>query len=1562
MEEILATLKTLSAKQRNPKANQEIINALGTFREHLPEKATEAEAEKLEASLLQLLKVNDGNLSPACASFVGVNLSSVYELEKTHRFWNLISATTESPTPALLWAINHVIKKQGHHSKSSLGNLTQHLCQLKEPLVFPALVTLRSVFKVCGVNMMNKSAPAAFGYAKNHVYSQHEPVLLASLRLLETLVGYPSVPQKKIVSLAESVFKYCKSLYANEECAHLVALCAALPFLRTKHEEEGEKVVNEFAIQGKPKSGESVLTNSFAVLKKFKDKFSVIFNRFLDLLEPEFIFKNSKELIQFARSMSVLDQGKVLAFFARDVRADILDGLIAMNPVPFNLVRTMVFDAKSTRRVAELALPRICGSDQSNEKNGACQFFVAVTNSYPDIALEYLIPSLEYLAKPEKENPHEYIGRAAIVALILSTIENRQRLIQTHAGTLREFIEYVKSSKKVDVAKLQAYFMVLAVLPDEFVDVDFAKAQFTRMIDMFKKLAALDDKNRKVPVNLMEYIAIFLSFHPTVPNGIEMIEALIPLTQHFSNVFILALAQLTTQLPFSPAVHANLTWLFMNRLFASGYSLPFIRRKIPGIMKLPEEPFVRSKIPALSKNPTFIVEEYVFSAKMVDLVPPIVGKLSDNDFKKFTQMCMKNVSKIPAVMCLLSIYQSGAAVMRRFPPNFHEQLLKALASDSIIRTQILAECVVHHVLIHPEAMDSVLTYIQKNKTPASCMLDASLARNMKMPEKNIIVFLKRAAENVKVPQLIDFVLHSVAEMFVAKSIQMVGLGVGDEQLEFFLNLLDSPNGQSPFTLSLIGTGFERLVPIILPFLSMESTSNLVKCVMNGLRLNPTPFGNVIFNYVYRAIIAFAPDIAQKYPIRYPESCNAHCEHKLAVCGSLTDLAKLQHLNDLFDLVPSLFVLLQRTKDERAAKLIVTIAKSIEDREFDPKRMTAWYKLAKQILSGNAMPGFGEATVEPNTFVKTCALQIIHALLPLLARRESLLTDCLDDLMTSTIRAIETEKRELHALAYPILETVIASFRYRKTEESGTRLLELYESQFSIASRFSFPNSVDLSSEFLVAYLDFYFDDFARNEQGFMMLIDAYVAGLTKVVDKDSGFFSVASKLCVLARSSDVLFEHLTPFLVNLTPLFCQLVLDSVKLRSTNNDWAEISKYRNKISPFYSNLLPSFVWLQKVFPTDPVVIDTLTMVSFFVLEMTISSESWRVRAGFAAISTVLRYFAEEIDFTYFELIVGACGDAARKSGNILKPLIPDFLLYAAKMLQKSEEYYGIWNTLTAILFMHDNECSSEALALLLKNAPNTDMIGLFGDLIVRGLVKKNYSEEEGIALMTVLYDMEPQAIPVLLRSLCPFDNRIDDFVNFKMTCIRRALLRCSTRAAIDKIASFCIMNFKKGGMELVAQILVRRPELGIELLARGAANETLLRINSSLDEAKLCMKFFSLVLIRMKSEPVKADVAFEIAKSAISVIVKWASDRKRGKEIASDAIRVLKDCDIIAPGSTKKAFCELSDEDKEACTASLNKFKVVANKTPRKLALKKFSTTTRKRDEGADGWQDLEVDE
>jgi hypothetical protein len=161
------------------------------------------------------------------------------------------------------------------------------------------------------------------------------------------------------------------------------------------------------------------------------------------------------------------------------------------------------------------------------------------------------------------------------------------------------------------------------------------------------------------------------------------------------------------------------------------------------------------------------------------------------------------------------------------------------------------------------------------------------------------------------------------------------------------------------------------------------------------------------------------------------------------------------------------------------------------------------------------------------------LQIINALLPLIAQKVPLLTDCLDDLMASTIRAIETKKAELHEHAYPTLSLVVQEFRFRRTDGEG-RLLDLYEPNFSLATRYAFPNAVEVASGFLVDYLDFAFDRFEKNKQGIFGMLEGYVAGMSRVTEKTSGFFCVASKICVLARSIPEVFENLANFLERLS--------------------------------------------------------------------------------------------------------------------------------------------------------------------------------------------------------------------------------------------------------------------------------------------------------------------------------------------------------------------------------------------------------------------------------------------
>jgi hypothetical protein len=653
------------------------------------------------------------------------------------------------------------------------------------------------------------------------------------------------------------------------------------------------------------------------------------------------------------------------------------------------------------------------------------------------------------------------------------------------------------------------------------------------------------------------------------------------------------------------------------------------------------------------------------------------------------------------------------------------------------------------------------------------------------------------------------------------------------------------------------------------------------------------------------------------------------------------------------------VLVQRTRDERAAQFVVAIAKSLETREFSPKVLTAWFAFAKQILAGNTTPGFGTATVEPNTFVKNCALQVLDALLPVLAKREPLLTACLDDLMTSSIRAVESAKTELHAIAFPLLNSVVNAFRNRRTEGQGM-VLDLYEAQFSIASRYAF-ESIDTSAEYLVTYLDFYFENVGRNHSSLVMLLDEYVAGLSKVIDKSRGFCSVASKICAFCRSSENLFGHFTPFLKTLTPLFSELVVDSIKLRSTVANWSDISEYRYRMASFYSDMLFSFVWLQHVFPLDEVLITVERMIAYFLLEMSTSSESWRIYGAFAAFSAVFQYVGRDVPLELFDLIVAASADSSRRNLTLLRHLVPDFLLYAAALTDKTPEYANIWSGLVSILLSNDNECGPTALAYILRNSQTTDFAGRFARFIVGQLVKANYGQEEALALITILFDTAPMAIPLFIKILAEPRRGMDEFVNFRLAAFRRALVRCETREAIDRVAAFCIRNFAGGGMEAIAQILVRRPAIGMEFLARGAAKQAIAKLDDGLNEAKQTLPFLSLVLAKLRGQKRRLEIATEIAKAAYHVIVKYGGDKRRGRELVIEAVGVVREAERMAPTAALRAFRAESEGDQNFCTACLKKIVEVPT-TGAKLSLKKFATGHMTRKAAFDGdWQSVDID-
>jgi hypothetical protein len=579
-----------------------------------------------------------------------------------------------------------------------------------------------------------------------------------------------------------------------------------------------------------------------------------------------------------------------------------------------------------------------------------------------------------------------------------------------------------------------------------------------------------------------------------------------------------------------------------------------------------------------------------------------------------------------------------------------------------------------------------------------------------------------------------------------------------------------------------------------------------------------------------------------------------------------------------------------------------------------------------------MPGFGESRVEPNVTVKCCALRIILSIFPKLAAAGEGQAGSLDDVMTATIHAIEAKRIELDALAFEILRRVVDAFRAP---------LQIYESQFAVAIRASFPHAIDASSDFHVCYLDAAMRSFAENPRGCLILIETYVKGLS-AVSYGAGWFAICAQLCAIARENAAVFRAFAAFFEGLAGPFAELLLDTVKLRTGGSDWAQLSLYRAKMEGCYRNFLGAAVWLRKVFHADGV-LTTAAIVAFLLLELTASTEGWRVFAAFAALTAVLP------GCDLVETVVGAMLQVARTNMQLLKSLVPQFLSAATAVLPQS----ALWPAVaaTALNYAADAAVLARVLKFVSWEVIVTSL-HQYTDFVIGELREATVCEAEAVALMTIVFDRAPIAIP----SILPRIFAVDGFVKFKLRIIERAYARIETRAAIDQIANFLTANLDEEALRVLGAVLLKRPAIGDELLKRGVADQCINRIFHS-GSGLTVLYILHLIFDRLCQF---TEVCLPIARAALRTFGLEGYDRVNGEMICVLTISLLRKCDRIRSQTTDQAFLAMGASTKAELIHLLQKYTM--KKPVKRVALMRFSSAPSRRSTDETEWQKFDVDD
>jgi hypothetical protein len=1091
---------------------------------------------------------------------------------------------------------------------------------------------------------------------------------------------------------------------------------------------------------------------------------------------------------------------------------------------------------------------------------------------------------------------------------------------------LNSFLELSLDPGLTSQYSLVPVFMVMAPLNNRQISPEKVKMVLHQIFD---KIDAVHPR-------LIECVLMFLSMHPNYAIGREFNEYCLRI-KGLSHIGHLALLRSIIAVEMPYYFYPRAAFAFLNLVLQLGIAFDYIRQQIPLLMKIPKEIFKissqRGRAVRERSSLLFFVDESLLASKICEAMPSLVVKMSDWEVKDLLKIALGSNNRVISYLLLLAIARDAEA-SRRLPIDFDDHLAPALKLDNPIAVQIAAESICWHISHHPSRLSKLLERIKPDRS-SSCFAEAAMVRILDLSDQVLLDLIFRAAKRLTNESLLNYVIHELTCLYEAKSKQLVRLGLGDQQCQFLLALLQVP--RDLFSHFLIADCLEKFIAHLLPNLESEAQTKIVVLSLQTFYHLPLPFMKQRFYETFRSFVVSSPDFVQFFEINLPLSTTSPIDTRLACCGVLSDLSSVHpvKLEDLNQLTPFL-VLLQRTNDKRVIDLLVAAALS--------DSLIQWFALTKQLLSSNMMPGFGDCQVEPNVTVKCCALKIIEKILP--SVKESLFTETesLDDLMTSVIHAVEARRAELDQIAYGILKSTVNIFKDVLID--NTNPLAIYESQFSIAIRASFPSAIDAAAEFHVAYIEMFMANFEKDRVNCLGLLESYVKGLNSVIVRTSGYFAITSEICMLASKFDVVCETFRGFLSTLAPLFSAILFDSIRLRTTGSDLLRLATYRDRVSSFYHSLMSATVWLRKKFPAeDQVPLDSV--VSFFLLELISASESWRLFAAFSALTTLLKCNAAEFSEMLPLALTSMC-HAANQDAAAIGPLIPEFLDVATALRPRDAQ---LWTSLAFTALSH--RCSAAVLGRILKftelGLVKASMVQ-FADFVVAELDRRDITQDEAAALVTVLYDVEPGAIPAILPRLLGIERN----VAFKLKAIERAYRRIETRSAIDVVSAFLVETLQPETMKVIGDIIIRRPAIGVEILRRGVAR----RAFSHRFELARGIVFFHFANLVFDQLADFESICRDGAKAVLRAFALDGNDRTSGEMMAVLTVAMVRKCDQRMPAASARAFVALASDARAEVNRLLQKYGTT--KVVKKVSLVKFSAMARRKTD--DEWQSLDMDD
>jgi hypothetical protein len=313
------------------------------------------------------------------------------------------------------------------------------------------------------------------------------------------------------------------------------------------------------------------------------------------------------------------------------------------------------------------------------------------------------------------------------------------------------------------------------------------------------------------------------------------------------------------------------------------------------------------------------------------------------------------------------------------------------------------------------------------------------------------------------------------------------------------------------------------------------------------------------------------------------------------------------------------------------------------------------------------------------------------------------------------------------------------------------------------------------------------------------------------------------------------------------------------------------------------------------------------------------------------------------------------DVLENPGLVESQTWAEFLADCANIVRGTPDFDNIRELLLALI-LSAPKFPHAICAILLKSDTGRSLsrfaFGIFDVLI--GV----WREPPTAPFLTVLFGHSPEIIAYAIAAALA-NQQLS--IEFKIEVITKGLQVSQAVVPFDAISRFVIFAFKKGAMHMVGRILLEHEEIGVALLADGAAKAAFLLTLLEKGNSRAYLRFIQLCLSILQKYP---EIARKFAEAAlrlsVETISKYGGEMSlHSRQIASQCVYILQDSVRFLGEKAAEAVFEavpLAEKSRAVGFIAVN----VRAEEQRKKTEKLIAFSTNERSSKSGEWQSFDV--